>query len=205
MIPPDLDAAAVVVEQATVAVETAARHLAAGGGPDEHQVLAYDLAHAAASIECGRAALDYGSKGEVEATLACVFVADALHDLLARTLGREDEWGTEPGHLDATLPFVRAYRSPGVLADLAGEEGRRLARDQTRDPHPGPREGRYRRAEAAVAPQARQRRGHGGGGGHRAGLRLGRRRDQGHRRARRRWLGDRRGEDLVHVRGARRR
>ncbi|HEX6476773.1 MAG TPA: acyl-CoA dehydrogenase, partial [Acidimicrobiales bacterium] len=125
MIAPDLDAAAVVVEQATVAVETAARHLASAGGPDEHQVVAYDLAHAAASVECARAVLDYGSKGEVEARLACAFVADAVHDLWARTVGREDEWGTEPGHLEASLPFVRAYRSPGFLADLAGEEGPR--------------------------------------------------------------------------------
>ena len=125
MIAPDLDAAAVVVEQATVAVDTAARHLASRGGPDEHQLVAYDLAHAAASVECARAVLDYGAKGETEALLACAFVADAVHDLLARTLGREDEWGTEPGRMDATLPFVRAYRAPSVLADLAGEEGSR--------------------------------------------------------------------------------
>ena len=125
MIAPDLDAAAVVVEQATVAVDTAARYLASRGGPDEHQLVAYDLAHAAASVECARAVLDYGAKGETEALLACAFVADAVHDLLARTLGREDEWGTEPGRLDATLPFVRAYRAPSVLADLAGEEGPR--------------------------------------------------------------------------------
>src|SRR5437763_9488793 len=125
MLAPELAAAAVVVEQATVAVDTAARHLASVGGPDEHQVLAYDLAHAAASVECARAALDYGARGEIEAILACAFVADAVHDLLARTLGREDEWGTEPGRMDATLPFVRAYRAPAVLADLAGEEGPR--------------------------------------------------------------------------------
>src|SRR5436190_830925 len=38
MIAPDLDAAAVVVEQATVAVDTAARYLASRGGPDEHHL-----------------------------------------------------------------------------------------------------------------------------------------------------------------------
>jgi (2S)-methylsuccinyl-CoA dehydrogenase len=125
MIAPDLDAAATVVELARAAVDSAARHIASSGGPDEQQIVAYDLAHAAASVECARAALDYGAKGETEATLACVFVADALQDLLSRTIGREEEWGIEQGRLDPAMPFVRAYRSPGVLADLAGEEGPR--------------------------------------------------------------------------------
>src|SRR5204863_5996222 len=69
--------------------------------------------------------LDYGDTGDVEARLACAFVADAVHDLAGKVLGREEEWGTKPGALDATLPFVTAYRDPAFLASLAGEEGPR--------------------------------------------------------------------------------
>ena len=48
---PDLAAAADVIELASNIVGKGVRHLAANGGPDVHQVLAYDLAHAAAQVE----------------------------------------------------------------------------------------------------------------------------------------------------------
>ena len=101
------------------------RHLAATGGVDANQVVAYDLAHAAAAVENARAVLDYGAKGEVEARIACAFVADAVADLATRMLGREAAWGVAPGALDDTLPFLRTYRAPEFLASLAGEEGPR--------------------------------------------------------------------------------
>ena len=44
-------------------------HLAASGDADSDQVVAYDLAHAAAAVETGRALLDYGAKGDVEARI----------------------------------------------------------------------------------------------------------------------------------------
>ena len=119
----DLSAAREAVHAAHDVVEGAARTL--GKDIDARQVIAYDIAHAAAAMELAQAMLDYGDKGDVEARLACAFVADAVHDLAGKVLGREEEWGTKPGSLDATLPFVTAYRDPAFLASLAGEEGPR--------------------------------------------------------------------------------
>src|SRR5207302_109977 len=84
-----------------------------------------DLAHAAASMELGQAMLDYGGQGQAEGRLACAFVADVIHDLASKLLGREEEWGTKPDALDEALPFVTAHRDPAFLASLAGEEGPR--------------------------------------------------------------------------------
>jgi (2S)-methylsuccinyl-CoA dehydrogenase len=118
-----LQAAREAVDAAHVVVDGAARTL--GKDIDGRQVVAYDIAHAAAAMELAKAMLDYGEKGEVEAKLACAFVADAVHDLAGKVLGREEDWATKPGALDATLPFVTAYRDPAFLASLAGEEGPR--------------------------------------------------------------------------------
>ena len=49
----------------------------------------------------------------------------SVHDVAARLLGHEAEWGAEPGALDAALPFVRSFRSPAYLAALCGEQGPR--------------------------------------------------------------------------------
>jgi (2S)-methylsuccinyl-CoA dehydrogenase len=125
MVAPDLDAAARAVERAKAVTDGAARRLAALGDLDAGQVVAYDLAHAAAGVENARAILDYGAKGEVEARIACAFVADAVHDVSARILGREEEWGAPAGALANTHEFLRTYRSPAFLASLAGEPGPR--------------------------------------------------------------------------------
>jgi (2S)-methylsuccinyl-CoA dehydrogenase len=122
---PDLAAAASAVDLATSVVEAGVRHLATAGDVDADQVVAYDLAHAAAAVENARAVLDYGAKGEVEARIACAFVADAVYDVAARLLGAEATWGAEAGAVDAALGFVRAYRSPEYLAALCGEQGPR--------------------------------------------------------------------------------
>jgi (2S)-methylsuccinyl-CoA dehydrogenase len=127
---PDLGGAASAVEVATGVVSTATRHLAAAaaaspGGLDDHQLVAYDLAHAAAAVENARAVLDYGAKGELEARIACAFVADACYDVATRWLSREAEFGAEPGSLYPTLPFVGTYRHPDYLAELCGQPGPR--------------------------------------------------------------------------------
>ncbi|MDQ1444234.1 MAG: (2S)-methylsuccinyl-CoA dehydrogenase, partial [Acidimicrobiaceae bacterium] len=121
---PDLTAAADAVELATTVI-AGARTSLAGSDIDANQVVAYDLAHAAAAVENARAVLDYGSKGEVEARIACAFVADAVFDVATRVLGREPEWGAEPGALNGAMAFVRTYRDPAYLADLCGEQGPR--------------------------------------------------------------------------------
>jgi (2S)-methylsuccinyl-CoA dehydrogenase len=122
---PDLSAAAAAVELATTVIDTARRHLAAGGGVDANQVAAYDLAHGAAAVENARAVLEYGERGEVEARMACAFVADAVFDVAAKVLGREAEFGVDDHPLDAAMPFVRTYRDPAYLANLCGEQGPR--------------------------------------------------------------------------------
>ncbi|TML63904.1 MAG: acyl-CoA dehydrogenase [Actinobacteria bacterium] len=119
---PDLKAAAAAVELAREVVERCAAGL---GDIDDNQVVAYDLAHAAAAVEIARSVLDYGALGDVEARLACAYVADAVHDVASRILGREDAWDVEPAALAPALPFVGAYRAPSFLAPLAGEEGPR--------------------------------------------------------------------------------
>ena len=125
--PADLTAAADAVAVARSVVDQAARHLASAGAGavDEHQAVAYDLAHGAAAVETARAALDYGARGSTEAALACAFAAEAVWDLAGRVLGREEEWGLPAGALDAALGFVRVFRAPAFLAGLAGSPGPR--------------------------------------------------------------------------------
>jgi len=121
----DLTSATTALDAAHDVVHAATRALAATGSIDDNQVLAYDLAHAAASVQTGRAMLHYGAKGDVEAAMACAFVADAVADLAGKLFGREAEWGVEPGALDSTRPFVATYGDAAFLADLAGEQGPR--------------------------------------------------------------------------------
>jgi (2S)-methylsuccinyl-CoA dehydrogenase len=114
-----------VVALARRVIEAAGQHLAAGGDVDANQVAAYDLAHAAAAVEAAAALIDYGQCGDVERRIAAAFVADAVHDVATRLLGRETAWGVEPGALDGAMAFVREYRNVEFLATLAGEEGSR--------------------------------------------------------------------------------
>src|SRR5438477_7251518 len=121
---PDLAAAAAAVDLAKGVVETAAVHLS-GTDLDANQVVAYDFAHAASAVENARAVLDYGAKGDIEARIACAFVADAIFDLTTKVMTREAEWGVEHGALRAANDFVRTFRDPAFLAELCGEQGPR--------------------------------------------------------------------------------
>ena len=67
-----LEAAAAAVDAAAEVTTTAAEHLARAAAEDgrisvakldRHQVLAYDLAHAASALEGCRVMLDYGGRG----------------------------------------------------------------------------------------------------------------------------------------------
>jgi len=122
---PDLPAAADAIDLADRVVGKAVRQLAAAGGPDEHQVLAYDIAHAASGVATARSLLDYGAKGEVEAKITCAFAADMLHDLAGKILGREEAWGVERDALANTHAFVAQFRAPEFLASLADQPGPR--------------------------------------------------------------------------------
>ncbi len=115
------------LDVASGVVTGAARRLAKlsdhGRCLDDHQVLAYDLAHGAAAIETARAAVAYGGHGETEARIAAAFVADAVVDLVTRTAGREELFGVEPGWHGELAPLLTLARSPRVLASLAETPG----------------------------------------------------------------------------------
>ena len=99
------------------------RRLAELGGPDRQQVFAYDLAHAAAGVATAKAMLAYGERGDVEARLTCGFVADAVHDLVSKLIGREQLWGVDPVLLAPAHDFVTAHRDPEFVASLAARAG----------------------------------------------------------------------------------
>jgi (2S)-methylsuccinyl-CoA dehydrogenase len=128
--PDDLRAASASVDLARSVVDTAARALAersrAGGKIsvpelDRHQAVAYDLAHAAAAVEGSRVMCAYGEHGEVESLLARAYVADALHDVATRMLGRSAEWCVAPDALAGAMEFMAAHRSPAFLETLADQ------------------------------------------------------------------------------------
>ncbi|MCZ7527992.1 MAG: acyl-CoA dehydrogenase family protein [Acidimicrobiia bacterium] len=125
-----LTAAEAAVDVAEDLVAGAARHLAQASAVDgrisverldAHQVLAYDLAHAASAIQGCRVMLEYARHGELESALARAFVADAIGDLGSKVLGREALWGVEASDLSPALPFLEAHRSPAFLETLADD------------------------------------------------------------------------------------
>ena len=125
----DLVIAARAIELASAIVGKGVRTLTATGGPDTQQVLAYDLAHAGAAVETARSMLDYGAKGELEATLTCAFVADMVHDLVSRLIGREKLWGVDTLTLGESHDFLQKYLDPNLLASLANKPGKKYLDD----------------------------------------------------------------------------
>jgi (2S)-methylsuccinyl-CoA dehydrogenase len=130
---PDLNAAAEAVAVAREVCRKAAAHLAELSSEDgrvsiakldRHQVLAYDLAHATAGVEGAAVMVEYGAHGGLEARLACLFAAEAISDLVARLVGREDEWGVSAMDLAPAGEFVNAHRAPEFLEDVAEEVAR---------------------------------------------------------------------------------
>jgi (2S)-methylsuccinyl-CoA dehydrogenase len=123
-----LPAASLAVDCAAEIVAAATAHLARESTVDgrisvarldEHQVLGYDLAHAASAVEAARVMLEYAEHGDVESLLARAFVADAVADLGAKLLGRETVWGVDASVLADALPFVEAHRTPEFLESVA--------------------------------------------------------------------------------------
>ncbi len=113
------------VDLAQHLVDRACAAVRDGGGIDANQAVAYDVAHAAAAVATGRAALAYGGHGEVEARIAAAFVADVVAELVGRVAGRERLWGVEAGWADPAAAFLGEQRDPAVLAALAATEGPR--------------------------------------------------------------------------------
>ena len=122
---PDLAGAAAAVDLAQRLVDQACVSVRDRGGIDANQVVAYDVAHAAAAVATARATLEYGALGEVEARIAAAFVADVVADLVGRVAGREALWGVESGWDAPVAPFLNEQRDPAVMAGLATTEGPR--------------------------------------------------------------------------------
>jgi len=127
---PDLQSANAAIDAGHSVVRRAVRNLAETGSVDADQVVAYDLAHAAAAIETARSMMDYGAKGEIEARLTCVFVADVIAGLAAKLWAREPLWGCGADALSSTAEFVARWRHPETLADLAFKDGSRHLDDE---------------------------------------------------------------------------
>jgi len=122
---PDLLAAADATAVAKEVVDSGIAALRTAGGPDQAQVLAYDVSHAAAAVRTAESVLTYGSHGDTEARIACAFVADALADLAARIVGRSAEWGVGADWMARAEAFVATYRHPAFLVTLAETQGER--------------------------------------------------------------------------------
>ena len=123
-----LDDAAAAVELTRGIVDQAVAGLAARASDgdklsvaklDAHQVLAYDVAHAAAAVEASRVMCGYGERGEMESMLARVYVADAIADVVARLIGRDALWAVDPAELAPAHGFLVAHRDPAFLEALA--------------------------------------------------------------------------------------
>jgi len=122
-----LTAASSAIEAASSIVATATEHFAKAAADgerisvsklDEHQVVAYDLAHTAAGVEGARVMLDYGAHGEVESMLARAFAADTIADLASRIVGRDQVWGVELADMASAHEFVSEHRAPEFLQEL---------------------------------------------------------------------------------------
>jgi (2S)-methylsuccinyl-CoA dehydrogenase len=86
---------------------------------DRHQVVAYDLAHAASAVAGCRVMLEYAQYGELEASLAYAYIADAISDVGTRLMARDAEWGVESSELSPARRFVAEYRAPSFLESVA--------------------------------------------------------------------------------------
>ena len=125
MTSPDLQTAASVIDLANGVVISGLHQVANNGGIDNNQALAYELCHAASAVETARGLLDYGGRGDHEASISCAFVADAVGDLAAKIWGREVAYGVDVGALDDAREFVSTFSDPDFLAGLAFDEGER--------------------------------------------------------------------------------
>ncbi len=127
---PSLDDARHAVDTMQPVIDAALGRLATVD-VDDHQVIAYDIAHAAAAVTSAANLLAYGAHGEAETRLTVAFVADVAHDLATRILGREAEWGVDRDVLAGVHPFIAAGRSPALLASLVDGAPSHLDEDMT--------------------------------------------------------------------------
>ncbi len=86
---------------------------------DDHQVVAYDIAHGASVVAAARSLLPYAVHGASERALASAFVAEAAHDLFTRIAGRAEAWGADTSTLISLQDLMSGGRSVAALESLA--------------------------------------------------------------------------------------
>jgi (2S)-methylsuccinyl-CoA dehydrogenase len=116
---PDLKAAANAVEVAQGVIDAAVQAIRDAGGIDANQVVTYDVAHGASAVATAKSCLEFANHGELEAKVACAFIADALRDLGQRILGREAHFGVDAAWMAPAAEFVTTYCDPAFVASLA--------------------------------------------------------------------------------------
>ncbi len=122
---PDVDVTTQLLECADRVVASGLDQLAARGGVEGNEALAYDLAQAASALATARACLPYARRGDTEARLVGAFAALALADLAGRVLARETLWGVDAGWFEPFAGYAASYRDPSFLAELAETPGPR--------------------------------------------------------------------------------
>ncbi|MGH3732699.1 MAG: acyl-CoA dehydrogenase family protein [Acidimicrobiales bacterium] len=121
----DVEVADDLINRASAVVDAALRELRSRGGIEANQTLAYDLSHSASALAAARSSLMYARKGNEESKLVAAFLALSLSELAQRILGRESLWGVGSDWFDPFRSFVRTYRDPSFLANLAETPGPR--------------------------------------------------------------------------------
>ncbi len=86
---------------------------------DQQQTVAYDLASVSSAVAAAEHLTGWGERGELEAMLALAYAADVGADLTARLVGREADWGLEPGVLDGVREQLAAGRDAALLSRIA--------------------------------------------------------------------------------------
>ena len=86
---------------------------------DQQQTVAYDLASVSSAVAAAEHLAGWGERGELEAMLALAYAADVGADLTARLVGREADWGLEPGVLDGVREQLAAGRDAALLSRIA--------------------------------------------------------------------------------------
>lgn len=123
--PPPGDSDPLSVDEAVASLDAGRRIAAAAAGGlagagsgalDDHQVLAYDLAHATAGLQVAEIGLRDCPKDPESVKLAKIFAADVLADLASRMFSQERAWSATATSMDVVRRFVSAHRHPGYVA-----------------------------------------------------------------------------------------
>jgi len=119
LLTPNLTVAAQAVDLAQGVIDAAVQAIRDAGGIDANQVVTYDVAHGASAVATAKSCLVFAQHGELEATVACAFIADTLRDLSQRMIGREAHFGVTSDWMAPVAEFVATFCDPAFVASLA--------------------------------------------------------------------------------------